>query len=716
MANYTYNSTSGTTARFQKQNIPESQMTPDWYTKCTRAISTHFNSTTFDDLSFDNKPYVHKYLEHYKYYFGKQGSESLAFMQEAAPNINLPAKWIPGKKIMSLLEYMRGSFIRVINAINITAFSTTEGTLDEKMILENSMIFDLLAENFHKATQSLTGRDESIAGIGSFASVEDIKEFMQYDFKTANEVLAKDLSDHILHTNHYREKFLQLFTHMLVTNSPAVKIYVENGMVKWRVVNPLTFTYDSSIDNEYGRNMNFAGEIRYLTIPQILEEYQGKLKPDTIQMLKEIEQDPKHESLREMQEHGPGEFRYHGGILMLKVTEAEWKGIKYIHVEENEDKYGNKHVSLKDKNKKGKPYPVQCIRFGVLLGPTHLIDYGEAPNQVRNPETLADTELSYKLFTPGHLLGHDTSIVEKLQAHQDNIDLYKYKIQLAIGRDKGKVYTIDTSQMDGVNDINEIATIAQTVGIIPYNSYNDETGMSKPSGKYFDVIDLSLDPNIKHYLMLIERETREMEEIVNIPQMALGQQQAVVGLGVQQNTIAQSTLGVLNYYDGFLKFIENILQYSINVQKLVLTYEDTTTRLNIIGKTKSKMLNLTETFKFDDFGIYIDANDMVEPAAKTRILTIAQAMAQNGLMTMLDFVKLDQMDTYTEMVNYLEQSLRLKRISEEQQQQMQAQIQQEQQRQQLASQERQGAQQQLMQQEMSRDRNKTELAKEQIKR
>lgn len=707
MAGYNYQSTAGNTARFQKQNIPESKMTPEWYTQCVRAIATHYNSTTFDEFAFENKPYIHKFLEYYKYYFGKQTSESLHFMQEAAPNVNLPAKWIPGKKIMSLLEYMRGSFIRVINTINVTTFSTTKSTIDEKAILENTMIFDLLTESFQQAAQSLTGRDSTVAGIGSFASVEDIREFMQYDFKTANEVIAKELADHVMHSNHHREKFIQLFTHMLITNMPAIKIYVENGRVKWRVVNPLTFTCDTTFDNEYGRGMNFAGEVRYLSIPQIMEEFQGKLKPETLQLLQDIDGDPKHKELQNMRDRGPGYYRYHNGVLLLRITEAEWKGVKYIGVEQNTDKYGNTHVTISDK-KKAKKYPVQCIRFGVLIGDTYLVDYGEAPNQYRKTDSLADTELSYKVFMPGHMLGHDVSIVEKLQAHQDNIDLYKYKIQLAIGRDKGKVYTIDTSQLDGVTDINEIATIAQTVGIIPYNSYNDETGMSKPSGKYFDVIDLSLDNNVKNYLGLIEREIREMEEIVNIPQMALGQQQAVVGLGVQQNTIAQSTLGVLNYYDGFLKYIENILQHSINVQKLVLDYEKTTTGLNIVGKTKSKVLKISDDFKFDDFGIYLDANDMIEPAAKQRILTIAQAMAQNGLMDMLDFVKLDQMDTYTEMVNYLEQSLRLKKIESTQQQQLQAQIAQEQQQQQLASQERQGARQQLMQQQIARENNQAQ--------
>ena len=83
-------------------------------------------------------------------------------------------------------------------------------------------------------------------------------------------------------------------------------------------------------------------------------------------------------------------------------------------------------------------------------------------------------------------------------------------------------------------------------------------------------------------------------------------------------------------------------------------------------------------------------------------------MAQNGLMDMLDFVKLDQMDTYTEMVNYLEQSLRLKKIESTQQQQLQAQIAQEQQQQQLASQERQGARQQLMQQQIARENNQAQ--------
>jgi len=693
MSNYAKTGAEGVTAKFQKQFVPESEMTPDWYIQNIKAVSQHYNTTTYNDLSFDSRPYVHKYLEHYKYYFGKQSSESLAFMQEAAPNVSLPAKWVPGKKIMSLVEHMRGSFIKVSNALNITAFSTTESTLDTKNIVENALTLQLLTEPYLEAIKAITGRDESIAGIGTFDSIDEIKEFMQYDFQTANEVIAKDLADHILFSNHYRETFIQLFTHMLIANVAPLKIYVENGMVKWRVVNPLTFCHDTGVDNEYGRKMQFAGEVRYLTIPQILEEYQGKLKPDTINFLREVSADSKHPALREMDRtSGPGYYRFFNGVLMMKVSEAEWMGVKTIGVEKSEDKYGNKHVKFSEK-KKSEKYPVQCVRYGILIGDSHLIEYGEAANQLRRPDSLADTELSYKVFMPGHMLGHNTSVVEKLQAHQDNVDLYKYKIQLAIGRDKGKVYTIDTSQLDGVDDINEIATIAQTVGIIPYNSYNDETGMSKPSGKYFDVIDLSLDPNVKNYLTLIEQEHKEMEEIVNIPAMALGQQQAVVGLGVQQNTIAQSTLGTLNYYDGFLKYIENVLQHSINVQKLVLDYakEDTITKLNIVGRTRAKILEITNEFKFEDFGIYIDANDMVEPAAKQRILAIAQAMAQNGLMEMIDFVKLDQMDTYTEMVNYLEQSLRLKKIEQKEQEMMQAQIAQEQQQQQIASQERQNA-------------------------
>lgn len=711
-----YGNGSKSSTTFQRQYVPESEMTPDWYIKCVRAVSQHYNTTTYNELAYDSRPYVHKYLEQYKYYFGQQSSEGFQFMQEAAPNVNLPAKWVPGKKIMSLLEHMRGSFIRVINTINITTFSTTESTMDEKSMIESKLMFDLLTEELQKAMQKVSGLDQSLAGIGSFKDLEAIKRFMQYDYKTANEVIAKELGDHILYSNHYRECFLQLFTHMLVTNCAPVKIYVENGMVKWRVISPLSFTYDQTVDNEFGRKMQFAGEVRFLTVPQILEEFQGKLNDATLSFLKEADANPKTKSLRDMDtHHGTGYYKYLNGVLHLRVTNAEWMGVKNLRVEKTEDKYGNNHISLSPKKNKGKNYPVQCVRYGVLIGDHHLVEYGEAENQYRKPDSLQDTMLNYHVFMPGHILGNGVSVVEKLQAHQDNIDLYKYKIQLAIGRDKGKVYTIDTSQLDGVNDVNEIATIAQTVGIIPYNSYNDETGMSKPSGKYFDVIDLSLDPNVKSYLMLIERETKEMEEIVNIPQMALGQQQAVVGLGVQQNTIAQSTLGTLNYYDGFLKFIENLLQHSINTQKLVLDYNASTTRLNIVGQTRAQILNYSESLKFEDFGVYIDANDMIEPAAKQRILTIAQAMAQNGLMDMLDFVKLDKMDTYTEMSEYLEQSLRLKKLEQAQKEQIERQMQQEQQQAQLQSQQAQQAMQQAGKRRDANDKFALEMAKESIK-
>jgi hypothetical protein len=161
-----------------------------------------------------------------------------------------------------------------------------------------------------------------------------------------------------------------------------------------------------------------------------------------------------------------------------------------------------------------------------------------------------------------------------------------------------------------------------------------------------------------------------MEEIVNVPKVAMGQQAGYLGAKTQAGTIAQSNLGTAYLYQGFIHFIERDLQYALNQYKISLLVnkdED----IPVIGDRGLEYLKLTEDFKFEDFAIYIKVRDFIDEAAKERLMMIAQAAMQNQLIDMMDFLKIETAKTYSELMNQIEYAMNKKQRKAEEQQQMQ---------------------------------------------
>jgi hypothetical protein len=189
---------------------------------------------------------------------------------------------------------------------------------------------------------------------------------------------------------------------------------------------------------------------------------------------------------------------------------------------------------------------------------------------------------------------------------------------------------------------------------------------------------------------LKREEERIMEEIVNVPKAAMGQQQGYLGAKTQAGTIAQSNLGTAYLYQGFVQFIEKDLQHSLNQFKVSLLAngdED----IPVVGDRGMNYLKVTEDFKFEDFGIYVRIRDFIDDQAKERLLFIAQAAMQNQAIDMLDYLQIETSKTYTELYSNLKFSLEKKKREMEKQQEIQMMMQQAQMEQQQQMQQEQMA-------------------------
>jgi hypothetical protein len=216
-------------------------------------------------------------------------------------------------------------------------------------------------------------------------------------------------------------------------------------------------------------------------------------------------------------------------------------------------------------------------------------------------------------------------------------------------------------------------------------SATGEEFVAGQDARLVEVVDMTLDPNVQQLVNLRREEERLMEEIVNIPKIALGQQSGYVGAKTQAGTIAQSNLGTTYLYQGFIEFFQKELAFALNQYKVSLMTESEQ-EIPVVGTRGKEWLKITKEFQMEELGVYIKVKDFMDDQARERLIGLAQAAMQNGLIDMTDYVKIEQARSYTELLGDLKYSMNKKKRDAEKQQAMAQMMQQAMMEQQMAQQ------------------------------
>jgi hypothetical protein len=366
-------------------------------------------------------------------------------------------------------------------------------------------------------------------------------------------------------------------------------------------------------------------------------------------------------------------YNYSGVPKMACVT-GYWVGYKELRYEQVKDQFGNEHFS-KMRTRQNSKYWIKTIYKGTLIANKYVVDYGEQTNIVRRSDDPREVQLPISVFLPNMVMGETRSITSRLHKHQDRIDYLTYEITKMTDRAKGKVFILNKHKLGSATS-QEILNDFERIGLhITDGNMTGEDFNNADYNKVVEVVDMTLDPNVQMMITLRREEERIMEEIVNVPKVAMGQQQGYLGAKTQAGSIAQSNLGTSYLYQGFIQFIERDLQYALNQYKVsLLTMEQDT--LGLLDDNGIEFLQITEDFKFEDFGVYIKVKDFLDEQARERLLGIAQAAMQNQLIDMRDYLRIETSKTYTELLKELQYSMdkkdRERKKAEEQAQIMQA--------------------------------------------
>lgn len=643
------------------QFIPEIQKDVKWYMDSLRYVAEKYNTQQnmlgYQSTATFEKP-VDEMLRMFTYYLGKQENRDYYYKTKDEDNCDLPSVWINGQKLTSMIDFMIGNAIKMIENIEPSVRATSEALVSKKneilalgmLKIKYQEIFDIMSQKGVEFTP--TGMDE-------FEMPEDLRKFMMYDYKEYSEVVAQRLAEDILHRNKFIEKYKQAFLYLLLGGVCGIENSIKNGRQFKEIILPYNLIWDNSVDDDFNNRAHYCGKIDWLTPGEILAkpEFIQHLTPQEIDEIKTVNTQTMDKMLGE-EYITSNKLRWwynYSGVPKMACVTGYWVGYKELRYEQVKDQYGNEHFA-KMRTRTNSKYFVKTIYKGTLIANKYVVDYGEANNIVRRTDDPTDVQLPIQIFLPNMVMGETRSIASRLHKHQDRIDYLNHEITKMTDRAKGKVFILNKHKL-GSATAQDVLNDFQRMGIhITDGNMTGEDFNNADYNKVVEVVDMTLDPNVQQIIALKREEERIMEEIVNVPKVAMGQQAGYLGAKTQAGTIAQSNLGTAYLYQGFIQFLEKDLQYSLNQYKISLMDLETDT-IGLVDNRGIEYLELTEEFQFEDFGVYIKIKDFVDEAARERLLAIAQAAMQNQMIDMRDYIRIETAKTYTELLKELEYAM-----------------------------------------------------------
>lgn len=672
------------------QDVLESEKNDDWYIQNIRYYSTFYNRpfSRFYDTTESVKTFsqVEDILANNAYYLARQRNLSYNYLSGGLGNMQ--ANWRNGQKIAALVNSMTGTMTKVLESLNPTTKSISKRARNERtklledlsMKVDASEMLDQLAQmgvEFNPVNKNI-----------QIADKEEAERFANYTYKDFADMIGVDICDRLVAENYLRQKFGKSFKQVVIGGITGVHNYVLNGKVNQDIILAQEIIWDNSVEDDFNRGATFKGFIKNYTPQEIRKKWGKELTKrygnDVWKKIDNLSKDANTKVDWIDTYNNATNFNWYdlgngAKVGKVKAVTVYWYAIRDTRYKEKEVKYkeqkmGDYTKKLDDNKDKNKlipgDYGVLDICQGTLIGNKWLVEEGYVNNLVRDPNNKSNPQFPLFFYIPNMTLDQYRSIVGRLRELQDEADACSLKVRQLMGRDLGKNYIIYGDKL-GLTSPKELFQDFKSVNLHVTTGASGEDPSQDQSNlqRHVEPVDLTLDPNVARYIELKKQLETEMEEISSVPKISLGMQNTVIGKGVQEGTIQQASLGNTSLYSGMIKHIEDALQNAVNMQRIAFCAEGNEDLAEMwVGERGLQFIKASENFLLEDMGVWLDINDNVDDAVRQRLIAYAQAWSQNpefGIMP-LDILKLEKANTFSEMIQILEYSLKKAEMNKDQ--------------------------------------------------
>ena len=527
---------------------------------------------------------------------------------------------------------------------------------------------------------------------GEIMTPEQIQKYLTKDYKDIAEIAAQHSLNYLKQKLNVTHEFFKGWKDALIAGEEIYYVGVINGEPYVERVNPLSFSYEQSADLEFIHEASWCCRKMNMSATEIYDRFYDKMSEKQLNELLDMMDDgtrgglnPQirktsldypHIKTRTINGFSSNPFQNADNINVWHCCWKSFKKIGFVTIFNPET--GAEEEFEVDESYKvtGREVNVEWtwiieVWEGYRVGEDLYIGIQPVEYQHISADNPNSQKLPYTGVVYNNTNSSPRSLVSMMKPLQYMYIVIWYRLELAMARDKGKVVTMDITQIPKSMNI-DVAKWMHYLGALGVNFVNPyEEGWDIPGregGKpsqfnQITALDLTMANTIDQYINLMDKIESMVSEITGVTKQREGAISSTELVGNVERSVVQSAHITEPLFWVHNQVKKEVLSMLLNTAKFAWKDSDKRCVHYVLDDATRAFLTLNDDFFYEDMDIFLDDSTKNQQQLEA-LKQLMQPAMQNGA-SLLDIAEIITMDNINMIKNRLE-DIEQKRMEQQQ--------------------------------------------------
>lgn len=687
--------------QFPLQRLPMSKKTQDWKEACVDYIAGHSQGSSRDGNNRSRKEEMQTYYDLYNSIYSEKDLKYVTNpfkQQDGFPAMAQDYNIIKPKIDLLLGEETKRPF-------NFRVVHTSDIATSEIQDKAKQMIIDYIQATIMSklGPEEQTKYQEALQS-GEIMTPEQIQKYLSKDYKDIAEITAYHSLNYLKNKLNITHEFFKGWKDALIGGEEIYYVGIVNGEPCLQRINPIYFDYDSDTsDLEFIHDAQWCCYEMIMSLTEVYDRLYDKMSEKQLNELLDMMDDRSKggvtPEVRKTSLDYP-HIKTHSinGFSSNPFEEADnihvwhccWKSLKkigFVNIINPETGMPEEYQVDETYKETGNELDVEWkwiieVWEGYRIGQDLYVGIQPVEYQHISADNPNAQRLPYTGVIYNNTNSRPRSLVSMMKPLQYMYIVLWYRLELAMARDKGKVVTMDITQIPkSMNiDVAKWLHYLSALGVNFVNPYEEGWDIpgregGKPSQfNQISALDLTMANTIDQYINLMDKIESMLSEISGVSKQREGSISSNELVGNVERSVVQSAHITEPWFWVHNQVKKECLTMLLDTAKHA--WKDNKTSIQyVLDDATRAFLTLSDDFFYEDMDIFVEDTTKNQQQIEA-LKNLMQPAMQNGA-SLLDIAEIITMDNVTMIRSKLEE-IEQKRM-EQQQAMEQAQAEREQQ-------------------------------------
>lgn len=687
--------------QFPLQRLPMSKKTQDWKESCVNYIIGHSQGGSRNGNTRTRKEEMQTYYDLYNSIYNEKDLKYVTNpfkQQDGFPAMAQDYNIIKPKIDLLLGEETKRPF-------NFRVVRTSDIATSEMQDKAKQMLIDYIqATIMSRLGPEEQARYQEALQSGEVMPPEQIQKYMSKDYKDIAEITAYHSLNYLKNKLNITHEFYKGWKDALVGGEEIYYVGIVNGEPHLERINPIYFDYDTDTsDLEFIHEAQWCCYEMIMSVTEVYDRLYDKMSEKQLNDLLDMMDDSSkggitpevrktsldypHIKTHSINGFAANPFEESNNVHVWHCCWKSLKKIGFVTIINPETGMPEDYQVDETYKVTGNEINVEWrwiieVWEGYRIGEDLYVGIEPLEYQHVSADNPNSQRLPYTGVIYNNTNSRPRSLVSMMKPLQYMYIVLWYRLELAMARDKGKVVTMDITQIPkSMNiDVAKWMHYLSALGVNFVNPYEEGWDIpgregGKPSQfNQISALDLTMANTIDQYINLMDKIESMLSEISGVSKQREGSIASNELVGNVERSVVQSAHITEPWFWTHNQVKKECITMLLDTAKYA--WKDNKTCIQyVLDDATRTFLTLSDDFFYEDYDIFVEDTTKNQQQIEA-LRNLMQPAMQNGA-NLLDIAEIITMDNVTMIKNKLEE-IEQKRM-EQQQQMEQAQAEREQQ-------------------------------------